>query len=326
VNRTAFVTGATGFLGINLINKLLAEDWTVYALHRPTSNLQYLQDSRINLVQGTIDDLESLKEAMPDQPDTVFHLAGNTSMWSKNKTEQYQDNVVGTQNMIKCSLEKGAKRFVHTSSIGAYGIHHECISESTESNAANGPINYNKTKYLGEQAVKEAVKEGLNAMIINPAHIIGPYDAQNWAQLLIAVYKNDLPGIPGGLGSFCHVDDVVTAHIAAVDKGHIGENYLLGGEEARFIDVINMLQEKFEMKKSTSITPNWVLKIGSILFGFASIFTGKEPQVTPEKFELVTGTICCNFEKAQRDLGYQHTPMKKSFSDSYDWLKQEGIL
>lgn len=326
MNRTAFVTGSTGFLGINLINKLLEKEWTVYALHRATSNLQYLSDPRINLIEGSITDLISLARSMPDQPDAVFHVAGNTSMWSRFNDEQYQDNVVGTQNMIKCALEKGAKRFIHTSSIGAFGIHHQRIDENTPSNALNGPIHYNKTKFLGEQAVKEAVKDGLNAVIINPAHIIGPYDPQNWAQLLISVYKDDLPGIPGGMGTFCHVDDVVDAHIAAVDKGSVGENYLLGGEEARFIDVINMLEDLFERKKSTKTTPNWVLKLGSIVFGIGAIFTNKEPQITPEKFELVTGTICCNFEKAQKDLGYQHRPMKESFSDSYQWLKQEGII
>lgn len=327
MSRVAFVTGSTGFLGTNLINTLLDQDWKVHALHRTTSNLKFLQDTRINLVVGSINDPESLKAAMPDQLDVVFHVAGNTSMWSKFNKEQFEDNVVGTQNMIKCALEKGAKRFVHTSSIGAYGIHHDRIDESTPSNAATGPINYNKTKYLGEELVKEAVKNnGLSAIIINPAHIIGPFDAHNWAQLLIGVYEDDLPGIPGGKGTFCHVDDVVNAHISAVVNGNLGENYLLGGQEASFLEVINMLEEKFERKKSINVTPDWILKIGSVVFGFGSIFTGKEPQVTPEKFELVTGSICCNFEKAERDLGYKHTPMKKSFGDSYEWLKKEKII
>jgi len=240
LNKKAFVTGSTGFLGINLIHKLLEEGWMVHALHRATSDLKYLQNQKIEFVEGSITDLSSLKAAMPEQPDAIFHLAGNTSMWSKHNKEQYRDNVIGTQNMIECALEKGAKRFIHTSSIGAYGIHHNRIDEQTQSNAEHGPINYNKTKFLGEQLVKEAAKKGLNAVIINPAHIIGPYDAQNWAQLLIGVYKDDLPGIPCGKGTFCHVDDVVKAHIAAVDRGNIGENYLLGGEEARFIEVINM--------------------------------------------------------------------------------------
>ncbi|MBL4577442.1 MAG: SDR family oxidoreductase [Flavobacteriales bacterium] len=326
MSKKAFVTGSTGFLGINLINKLLEKGWTVYALHRASSNLKHLSDPKINLVQGSITNLDSLRTAMPDQPDAVFHVAGNTSMWSKNNSEQYEDNVAGTENMVKCSMEKGARRFIQTSSIGAYGIHHHRIDETTPSNAASGPINYNRTKFLGEEAVKQAAKEGLSAIVINPAHIIGPYDDQNWAQLLMTVHNDDLPGIPGGKGSFCHVNDVVNAHIAAVDRGNVGENYLLGGEEARFIDVINMLQDMFAMKKSSNVTANWILKLGSVAFGIASVFTGKEPQVTPEKFELLTGTICCNFEKAQRDLGYQHRPMKESFSDSYAWLKKEGIL
>ncbi|MGB1317387.1 MAG: NAD-dependent epimerase/dehydratase family protein, partial [Flavobacteriales bacterium] len=143
--KTAFVTGATGFLGVNLVQQLLADGWKVTALHRKTSNLSYLKRFDVTLVEGAITDKASLVNAIPEGVDAVFHVAANTSMWSKFNDQQYQDNVIGTRNMVEVALQKKAKRFVHTSSISAWGHHRNEIDETAESNALTSPMNYNKT-------------------------------------------------------------------------------------------------------------------------------------------------------------------------------------
>lgn len=111
----AFVTGGTGFLGLNLIEQLLAENWEVVALHRPTSNLKHLREKDIQLVQGSITEPNSLITIFPEKVDAVFHVAGNTNMWSRHNQIQARDNVEGTQNMVAAALKRQVKRFIHTS-------------------------------------------------------------------------------------------------------------------------------------------------------------------------------------------------------------------
>jgi len=326
MKRKAFVTGATGFVGFNLIKQLFNDGWEIYALHRASSNRDYLRPLFIHMVEGSLDDRDSLMHTIPENIDVIFHVAGNTSTWSRNNEEQYNDNVIGTRNMVDCALEKRAGRFVYTSSIAAYGIHKTKVNESTISNAETCGINYNKTKYLAEQEVKNAASKGLSTVILNPAHIIGAFDQTGWAQLIQAVYRNKLPGIPSGSGMFCHVKDVVKAHLTAVDKGKDGENYLLGGEEASFLDVINKVKLMLGRPTVDNITPDWVLGLGSYLYKFTSLFASEEPPITPEKLELVTGYIACDYSKAAAELGYNPKPLDDMLKDSYNWLSKTELL
>ena len=156
MQKTAFVTGATGFLGINLVRELAQQGWQVSAIKRPTSNIEYLKPFNIQLIDGDVQDIDSLRRAMPENVDAVFHVAASTNLWSKYNRQQYQTNVVGTQNIIKVSLEKQAGRFIHTSSISAYGIHEDNVLEDTESNALDSGINYHVTKYISEIEVKKS--------------------------------------------------------------------------------------------------------------------------------------------------------------------------
>ncbi|MDN5204971.1 NAD-dependent epimerase/dehydratase family protein [Fulvivirgaceae bacterium BMA10] len=326
MKRTAFVTGATGFLGLNLVEQLTKTNWDIYCLHRPTSNLKYLDRFQVNKVMGSIDDYGSLENGMPLEVDAVFHMAANTSMWSKNNDQQYRDNVIGTRNMVNCALAKKAKRFIHTSSIAAFGRHSKKINESTPSNALTSGINYYVTKYQAEEEVIQAYQNGLDVVILNPIHIMGPYDTHNWSQVIQSVYYDKLPGIPTGKGMFCHGREVAKAHLIAVDKGKNGERYLLGGMEVSFLELINEIQSMFNKKPSTKTTPVWALKLGSFLFGIGAVFTNKEPQLTPEKVKIVTDTMTCDDSKARDQLSYQHTSIREIVSDSYEWMREEKLL
>lgn len=215
----AFVTGGTGFLGLNLIEQLLAESWEVVALHRPTSNLRHLREKDIQLVEGSIAEPDSLITVFPEKVDTVFYVAGNTNMWSPRNKIQTRDNVEDTRNMVATALKRRAKRFIHTSSIAVYGHHQHRIDEETQSNAINSPINYYRTKYLAEKEVRKGIDQGLDAVMINPANIIGPYDYHNWSQFFTLIDRQKLPGVPPAIHTFCHVREVAWAHIAAFYRG-----------------------------------------------------------------------------------------------------------
>ena len=166
--KTAFVTGGSGFLGMNLIERLLTEKWKVTTMDLSSSNARYLEDVGVQLAIGDITDPVSCENALPKNTDAVFHVAGNTSHWKLGDQLQTKVNVVGTRNMVNASLKKNAHRFIYTSSIAAYGFQPEKITEETKSSADNFWINYFRTKRLAELEVHDGIKQGLDAVIINP--------------------------------------------------------------------------------------------------------------------------------------------------------------
>ncbi|MDQ2801048.1 MAG: NAD-dependent epimerase/dehydratase family protein, partial [Armatimonadota bacterium] len=144
--KTAFVTGSTGFLGLNLIQQLTEQGWQVTALHRPSSNLTYLKRFSVTLTSGEIEDAASLEQAMPEGLDAVFHVAGDVSFWSGHRARQSKANVEGTRNMVATARRKGAKRFIHTSSIAVYGVQPGPFDETAPQLGKSSWIGYLSSK------------------------------------------------------------------------------------------------------------------------------------------------------------------------------------
>lgn len=325
--KTAFVTGATGFLGVNLINTLLQEKWEVYALVIPEDPIKYLNEKRITFVKGDVMNKSSLRKAIPKGKDvTVFHVAGLTSMWHKQDEIQYRINVVGTRNVCEVAIEKNVKRFVFTSSISAYGYHSKTVTEKTISNASTCKMNYNYTKYLGEQEIHKAIKNGLDAVILNPCNVVGPYDVRGWSTLIKSANKGNPKGATDGIATFSHVQDVIDAHISAVENGITGENYLLGGVEVSFKDAVTTICQMLDKPgPKKSISPS-LLKVVMVIQAVKSFFDKKMPLLTYPRYKRLTGHIVCDDSKARNTLNYKTRSLEEMFKDSYNWLKKEDLL
>ena len=324
--KKAFVTGATGFLGLNLIEILVSEKWDVTALHLPGEDLKHLSRFDVTPAAGDILDYPGLVNVIPEGRDAVFHLAGDTTTWPRHAVRQYNVNVIGTANVCRAAMKRAAGRLVVTSSSSAYGCHSRRFTESTPSNALTCGINYHKTKYLAEQEVKRAVKEGLDAVILNPCNIIGPYDTDNWSQLILSVSKNRLPGAPPGVGTFAHVKDVARAHVTAFEVGQNGENYLLGGVEASFREVISEIIAVTGTDLPLKDISRFKLKIALFASSIKSLLDGKEPLLTYPKYMRLVGRLSCDNSKAVRELGFTTTSIRTMVSDCHEWLKQEELI
>jgi nucleoside-diphosphate-sugar epimerase len=322
--RAAFVTGAAGFVGGHLVEQLRGAGWNVTALCLPTDDPAPLHAVGAKIAIGNIRDVASLTAAMVGQPDAVFHVAANTSAWSQNDAAQHHDNVLGTKNVLDVARARLARRFVFTSSISAYGYHPgERIDESTRSNAATAGTHYGKTKHAAEQLVKQAAHDGLSAVILNPVNVLGPHDRTNWTrQLILPVYDGRLRFMPPGVGTWAHVRDVAAAHVAAVDRGASGENYLLGGVEASFVELaqeIERLAGRSPIRRYR--VPRWVL-CGALWFATTKSWVDrKEPLLTPERFQRAVAFIGCRDDKARRELGYRHTPLAETLADTLRWVE-----
>ena len=324
-----FITGATGFLGTNLVHLLIKEGHEVSAIKRATSSISAFTDLPIKWFEGDVLDIDSLNGACADDIDWVFHIAADTSMWSANNAMQTKINLQGTTNMIEVALNKKVKRFIHTSSIAAYGIHHDhIITEETEQLGDQCFANYYKTKLLSEQLVKKAVKEnGLDAVILNPCHLVGPWDSHNWSQMLTMVANEKLPGVPPGYGSFCHIEEIAKAHLQAAIKGKKGENYILSGADASFVEFVSEIGNLLGKKVPSKPMPHWLLKIVGQVSVFFAKFTGKEPDMTPEKVLIVSEVLKVSSQKAQEELGYKaDVPLNKMIDDCYQWMKIKNLI
>jgi len=184
------------------------------------------------------------------------------------------------------------------------------IDEGARKLGCESWVNYQRTKCLAEREVEAAVAHGLDAVIMNPAAIVGAYDTGGWARLIRLAHQEKLPGMPPGALSFAHVGAVADAHLAAVDKGKTGENYLLGGVDASFREAVALIGE---------IT-------GGHVGALRGAMTGQTPTLTPESAALVSRRIFADCTKAERDLGYETVPLRDMLQESYDWLKAEGLL
>ncbi|PWR22227.1 NAD-dependent epimerase/dehydratase family protein [Zavarzinia compransoris] len=322
----AFVTGATGFVGINLVDELLERGWQVTCLVRAGSNTRYLSKRAVRIVNGSITDLDSLRSAMPAAPEAVFHVAGDTNMWSRNNDRQTANNVTGTRNMCTVALEKRAKRFIHTSTISAWGLVDGTITEDTPMKGGLSWINYQKSKFLAEQEVRKAIERGLDAVILNPGAIVGAQDSHTWARLFLMVAQDELQAIPPGALSFAHVREVVRAHVAAYELGRTGANYILGGTDATMRDFVTEICRRLGKPRVPSVLPLGVLSVFARLYALRGALTGREPPITPEVAAMAAKTNPCPSLRAQEDLGYQTRPLAEMVADCADWLIAQGYI
>ncbi|MDX1619272.1 MAG: SDR family oxidoreductase [Balneolaceae bacterium] len=327
MSKKAFVTGATGFIGINLIRLLLDRGWDVTALHRSSSDLSRLKPLSVRLKEGSITDATTVERALPTDTDAVFHLAGSTNLWSKRNAQQTAVNVGGSRNMIEAAVRKEVPVVVHTSSVAAWGDASGLITEETPQQGGDSWVNYERTKWAGEREVLKGTEHGVKVVILNPAHVTGPYDTNNWGRLFFALRDGDLPGIPAGEASITHVEEVAKAHLAAVDKGRSGERYILAGNDYTFYQFVSEVARVSGIDELPSRVPDFIFKAVAHLSVLKAAITNKTPDVTPELAHIMTrSNLSYSNEKAIRELDYRLVPMEQSVRDCYEWLKQEGLL
>lgn len=327
MSLTAFVTGATGFVGSNLVRELDRQGWKTTAIVRPTSSLEDLEGLDVETRIGDIVDADSLRRAVPRHVDAVFHVAASTNVWAGNNDEQDHINIDGTRNTMDAAVEAGAGRFILTSSFATWGFQRGLITENSPRSRNSDWINYVRTKRISEDLVKEAVDAGrLDAVILNPAHILGPRDRHNWSRMVCMVAKGTLPAVPPGGGPFADVREVAKAHVAAFHQGEPGEHYLLGGDHFSFAEIIDLVGELLGKDVSKKPTPAWLLRTIAHLHAAVASITRKPPRITPESAAMICHHSLCDSTRAQTVLGYRHTPIRPLVEDTVRWLRGAGLL
>jgi nucleoside-diphosphate-sugar epimerase len=321
----AFVTGGTGFLGLNLVELLREQNWHVIATHRPTSVTKRLETLGAELRLADLGDPASLVAAMPEAVDAVFHVAADVGWWKLERERQERVNVEGTRNLVEAALRRRAKRFVLTSSGAAFGFGHPVIDERTPSTASMSPYGYVRTKWLAEQEVRKGIANGLAAVLLNPAHILGPYAAQSWGGMLVLLKQGKLPAVGPGTASFCHAREVARAHVHAVTRGIVGDNYLLGGANATYAELGAIMAELVGVRPP-QVANAFALRAIGQCSEWMSYLTRKEPGMSPGIAKLLCSDFRVDDSKARRELGYREVSLRQMTEDTFSWLKSEGLV
>lgn len=327
--KKAFVTGGTGFLGRHIVEQLVASGWDVTCFYRASSNIDALMALPVRLQLGVLHDADSVSASMPDEVDVIFHVAGNTSSWSKNNAEQMRDNVDGTKSVIEAALRRRAKRLVQTSTWSVYGLGCGDQMHLTETSIQLGNkswINYERSKWHAEQASLAATKQGLQVVVLEPPHIMGKYDTTNWARLIILAHQGKLPGVPPGSGQFAAATEVAKAHLVAAEKGLSGQRYLLPGAQATFLDVVKIVCALSGRDTKARVLPSWALRMFAFGKVCAAALTRQTPEITPEAAWMTIVNARIISTKAQEQLGLQIRPLYELVQESYYWLEQQGLL
>ncbi len=321
----AFVTGATGFIGSEVAMQLCDAGWAVTATRRAMSNTDELCDYDIEWVEVDLHDADSVTRVMPEGVDGVFHVAGNLTFWKKEFDDQYRDNVLGTRALVEASLRRNSGRFVFASSGAAYGRHAPPYHEGLKSRAMESPVNYDRTKYLAECEIRQGIERGLDAVILNPAAVLGPRDP-NFTFIFEQMLADKLPATLPTKTSFCHVREVARAHLCAYERGRIGENYLLGGDNTSQLEVAQLFARKAGCKVPTREIPAAALYTMGAVFELISLLTRKPPQLTRKFSTAMTHCWWTCSDKAIAELGYNPPSIEELVDDIVEWMRSEGRL
>lgn len=327
MSLTAFLSGASGFVGSNLAKALVSEGWDTHVLVRKCSSRAELENLPVTLHEGDLTDRDSLLAAVPDRADAVFHVAASTNFWSRENEQQDRVNIAGTRNMIAAAESAKVKRFIHTSSFTTWGFRNTALNEESDRTEETDWINYVRSKHLAELDVLQAGRDGrIDAVVLNPAHILGPGDYNNWSRMIRMVYQGKLILAPPGGGNFCDVRQVAQAHIRAFHQGRRGEKYLLGGDYADFTEVVRITGEVLGQRVPGSAAPAWTMRVWGQLNAAYARLTGNPPDITPESAAMVSYRMACDSGKAQQELGYRFTPIRTLIENTAEWMKNKGLL
>ena len=316
------ITGGTGFIGIPLVKKLhdLGHDLTL--LVRETSDVSPFKDlQNIKYSIGDVRDIESIRNATKDI-DVIYHLAAYTGIWAKDSSIYYDINVNGTLNMAKVAMEKDLNLY-YVSSFTALGpTPPEPVDETYENDKLY--MHYEKSKFQARKEIKNLIQKGLKTVIFYPGIVYGPGDFNIFGQMLFDIMRGKFMGCPGkgdSIACFTYVKDLVNAMVKALNKEDIlGEDFIIGGENVKFIDYLNMIAEISETKKPRKV-PMSLAKIYALFCELKSKITKKMPYITRSTLNGMKYHRAYSSQKAIDLLGYEITPLRKGLEETIAWYQ-----
>jgi dihydroflavonol-4-reductase len=324
------VTGATGFVGSAVARALVARGHAVRALVRPRSDRRNLAGVDATAVEGDLTDAASLGRAVAGCR-FVLHVAADYRIWVPDPAAMLAANVQGTRALMLAALAAGVERVVYCSSVAALGL-----TGTTEPADENTPVSedkvvgiYKKSKFRAEQAVLELVRtRGLKAVIVNPSAPVGPRDIKPTptGKLIADAASGRVPAYIDTGMNVVHVDDVAEGHMLALERGRIGERYILGGENLTLAALLGIIAAAVGRKPPRIALPRALLWPLALACEGLAVGAGIAPLVTRDHLRMAGKPMYFSSAKAIRELGYAPRPAREAVVDAVAWFRQNGMV
>jgi dihydroflavonol-4-reductase len=323
----ATITGATGHVGVALARALLERGHEVRALVRRSA--EGLDGLAVKRVEGDVTRPETLAAAF-DGADVVFHAAGRISISRADADGVAAVNVGGTRNVIAACRTAGVRRLVHFSSIEALDPRpfDAPVDEARPLVDGRGGSPYAATKARAEREVRRAAADGLDAVVLNPTAIIGPFDYRPslLGSAIAAFARGRLPVLVKGGFDWVDVRDVAAAAVAAAERAPAGGRYIVGGRWASMMDLAALAGELTGRRRTRVRCPFWLAYAGAAVTSGVAELAGGTPLFTPYSLGVLRGNPVMSHAAAERDLGYAPRALEETIRDTCAWFRGRGLL
>lgn len=326
------ITGATGLLGGNLAIELCRRGHEVVAIRRGRTGGEHLREPAIRWVPGELGDQAALRAAF-EGCDAVFHCAAAVSIRRAVQPWIVAANVDGTRNVVDAVRAAGVRRMVHCSTVGAVGlsVDGQPCDETARWNMADFGLDdaYVTTKRRAQDLVLDAVaRDGLDAVVVNPTYMIGPYDAKpSSGKLVRDLVRGTVPGYTLGRNNFVDVRDVARGMVAALERGRAGELYILGGENMTYHAFMDLVSDATGAPRVRRRVPLLLARALGLAGDAYLALTDRESLLTTAVvLWSMTDRFVFTSDKAVRELGYQISPLPDAVRAAVAWFRENGML
>jgi dihydroflavonol-4-reductase len=325
----SLVTGATGFVGSAVVRALLARGRRVRVLARPNSDRRNLAGLAVGIAEGAMEDPRSLARAVAGCR-YVYHVAADYRIWVPDPAPMFRANVDGTRDLLTAALDAGAERVVYTSSVATLGLVPGGSADEETQNSVDDMIGpYKRSKFMAEEVARGFARErGLPVVIVNPSAPVGPGDIKPTptGRLIVEAARGQMPAFVDTGLNIVHVDDVAEGHLAAAEKGRIGERYILGGENMPLAEILAEVAQAVGRRPPWLRVPHGVLFPVAIGAELAARVTGRDPFVTLDGVRMSRKKMYFTSEKASHELAYSPRPARQAIADAVTWFEANGYL
>jgi len=329
MSDTVLVTGASGFVGSSVARALIARGLHVRVLMRPTSPKTNIAALDAETVPGDMRDEASMRAAMKGAR-YFFHVAADYRLWARDMEEIVRNNREGTRIVMEAALAEGVEKIVYTSSVATLKpIAGRSVDETSRHDEKSAIGAYKRSKVVAEQVVEQMIAaRGLPATIVSPSTPIGPRDVKPTptGRILVEAASGKMPAyVDTGL-NLVHVDDVAQGHLLALDKGALGERYILGGQDAtlaQMLAVIARMSNRRPPRVSLPRGPLYPLAYAAEAFARLS---GSEPFLTVDALRMSEHHMFFSSAKAERELGFRARPYADAIADALAWFRGAGYI